>query len=56
MESQNVLLPNIGLGDELRKLLQEKLGIPSKATWFEVRFSQGEAVTVKCEFYPTEPA
>lgn len=30
------------------------LGLPKRTTWFELRCAPGEAVTVKCEYYPDE--
>lgn len=47
-----VMLPKVGVGRELQKMLRERLGIPDRVRWFEVRFAMDEPVTVKCEFYP----
>jgi hypothetical protein len=48
----SVMIPNSGVGHELQKLLREKLNIPDRVRWFEVRFALNEPVSVKCEFYP----
>jgi len=49
------MVPHHGTGHEVSKLLQQALGIPERAKWFEVRFAAGEPVTFKGEFYAQEP-
>lgn len=45
-------MPHEGEGGELCDLLRERLSIPRRAKWFEVRFAAGEPVTVRCEYMP----
>ena len=54
MGKREVLVPHAGAGAEIRAYLEQALGIPKRAKWFDVRFATGEAVTVRCEFYPGE--
>lgn len=41
--------------DELRDLLIRELNLPANLRWFEVRFAQGEPVSIKCEFLAGDP-
>lgn len=54
MGKRDVMVPHTGAGAEIREYLERALGIPKRAKWFDVRFATGEAVTVRCEFYPGE--
>lgn len=40
-------------GRDLCDLLRERLSVPEGVKWFEVRFSGGEPISVKCEYLPT---
>jgi len=41
-----------GKGKELHDLLRRELGVPDRASWFEVRFARDEVVQVKCQYEP----
>lgn len=56
MTDTTTMTPSRGRGKELCDLLRRDLGIPKKATWFEVRFAVREAVSVKCEYIPEDRA
>lgn len=51
----DVMVPNAGKGAEIRKYLEDALGLPPNLVWFDVRFALGEVVTVRCEFQPEPP-
>lgn len=49
------LLCNSGMGKAIFDRLRVELGLPSRVTWFELRFEVGEVVRVRCEYHPVEP-
>ena len=51
----DVMVPNAGKGAEIRKYLEDALGLPPNLVWFDVRFALSEVVTVRCEFQPEPP-
>jgi len=50
-----MLTTDHGLGKQLQELLRDALQVPETVRSFEVRFAVGEIVTVKCEYFATEP-